>query len=96
MTFDGCTTKSRYCNRPTPCGNGLRCVGPSVRQNGTCPVDGGWGSWSSWSSCSKTCGQGSQTRARLCNNPEPEHGGEDCTGISSENIVCGGFVCNNK
>ena len=38
-------------------------------------VDGNWGSWESWTTCSTTCGDGVETRNRLCNDPEPVDGG---------------------
>ena len=43
-------------------------------------VDEKWSAWESWSTCSKTCGNGSRIRVRLCNNPAPALEGKDCEG----------------
>ena len=51
-------------------------------------INGAWGEWGTWSSCSVTCGEGTQTRTRECNNPVPANGGSDCGGDSSENRSC--------
>ena len=51
-------------------------------------VDGGLGLWSSWTACSKTCGTGTQSRSRPCNNPTPTGGGQNCTGDSSQVKSC--------
>ena len=55
-------------------------------------MDGGYGSWQEWSECSKTCGRnpGIKTRVRLCNNPEPQNSGKDCSslGEDSETASC--------
>ena len=42
-------------------------------------VDGAWGAWVDWNDCSSTCGGGSQSRTRMCDNPLPEIGGSMCT-----------------
>ena len=42
-------------------------------------VDGKWGDWASWGTCTVTCGGGSQTRTRLCNNPIPQGSGNHCS-----------------
>ena len=41
-------------------------------------VDGAWGAWGNWNDCSSTCGGGSQSRARMCDNPLPDIGGSMC------------------
>ena len=53
-------------------------------------VNGGWSTWTAWSTCSKTCDniEGERTRTRLCNNPEPSHGGANCGSDNSETDVC--------
>ncbi|XP_078343695.1 thrombospondin-2-like [Oculina patagonica] len=51
-------------------------------------VDGGWGNWGAWSSCSKTCGNGTATRSRVCDNPLPKNGGRDCVGPAIESQEC--------
>ena len=51
-------------------------------------VQGNWGSWSTWSSCSESCGSGSRSRSRECNNPAPAHGGQECQGSGNGTEVC--------
>ena len=51
-------------------------------------VNGNWGEWSSFSRCSVTCGEGTQTKTRTCNNPDPQYGGADCEGESEESQSC--------
>lgn len=51
-------------------------------------VDGQWGMWSEWSKCSVTCGTGSMTRNRVCNNPEPGDRGRDCVGNDRDTEPC--------
>lgn len=59
-------------------------------------VNGGFSEWSSWSKCNTTCGNGVQTRSRLCSNPPPRNGGKECVGPYEENLACAGFQCNGK
>ncbi|KAK6176120.1 hypothetical protein SNE40_014463 [Patella caerulea] len=88
-------TRIRKCNNPEPAFGGVKCEGKSLKQKseicGTdpCPIDGNWSEWQDWSpvgKCSKTCGTGliNETRTRGCNNPEPQYGGEECWGDSTE------------
>ena len=51
-------------------------------------VDGSWGGWSSWSSCSDTCGSGSRSRSRDCDDPPPGNGGQDCIGDVTDVRAC--------
>ena len=56
-------------------------------------VFGGWSEFEEWSECSVTCGGGSQTRTRPCDNPEPAHGGLDCQGGNSASQDCNDRNC---
>jgi len=56
-------------------------------------VDGNWGDWSSWSACSVTCGSGSKSRSRSCDNPAPVLGGKDCSGDAAQQVDCNDGVC---
>ena len=51
-------------------------------------MNGNWGSWSKYFSCSVTCGEGTQTRRRLCDEPAPKYGGADCEGDDEESQPC--------
>ena len=42
-------------------------------------VDGGWGDWTEWEECAVSCGGADQGRFRVCDNPTPQFGGDDCT-----------------
>nr|KAG5685999.1 hypothetical protein BaRGS_028332 [Batillaria attramentaria] len=53
-----------------------------------CPVDGGWSCWTDWGPCSVTCGKGTRTRTRTCDNPPPSSGGADCVGSATETSPC--------
>ncbi|XP_055873679.1 uncharacterized protein LOC106076834 [Biomphalaria glabrata] len=51
-------------------------------------INGQWSKWEAWHCNNDT----HQTRARYCNSPEPEHGGDMCQGTSNESIffnLCG-------
>ncbi|XP_022296296.2 semaphorin 5c-like [Crassostrea virginica] len=81
----------RQCNNPIPKNGGSNCHGSHTRREihacsiRPCAVNGGWSSWQTWGkwgSCDKSCGRGSKVRysVRQCNNPKPQHGGQDCIG----------------
>jgi len=56
-------------------------------------TDGGWSDFGDWSECSATCGGGTQTRERSCNNPSPANGGADCVGEAEESRECNSDPC---
>ncbi|XP_061624718.1 hemicentin-1 isoform X2 [Phyllopteryx taeniolatus] len=56
-------------------------------------INGGYSNWQDWGPCSSLCGQGFQERVRLCNNPEPAHGGRSCSGPSIDSRKCQAGLC---
>jgi len=64
-------------------------------------VNGGYSEWSIWTGCSVTCGDGTKSRGRICDNPEPQHGGLDCSeqpelGNDTETVSCTMSPCPGK
>ena len=56
-------------------------------------ANGEWGCWGPYSECSATCGNGTKTRARKCNNPPPSGGGSSCIGDMEEIKTCSAGYC---
>nr|XP_040563549.1 SCO-spondin-like isoform X6 [Lepeophtheirus salmonis] len=90
----GARMRERKCDSPAPQHGGNHCNGAHW-ENGVCEkepcsivVNGSWGFWGTWSSCSRTCGNGTQTRSRDCNNPQPSGGGSSCQGRDVETHTC--------
>ncbi|XP_053386636.1 SCO-spondin-like [Mercenaria mercenaria] len=87
----GVLTSFRTCTNPVPEYGGKNCTGEAYTFK-RCKLqdclDGSWSQWSNWSDCSSTCGNGTQIRTRLCNNPGPQNGGLDCPGLSIESMTC--------
>ena len=54
-----------------------------------------WSDFGGWSSCSKTCGEGDQTRTRIILNAA-SHGGNDCTGADEDRRACKIKECPGK
>ena len=59
-------------------------------------VDGMWSDWSGYAGCTVTCGKGTQTRSRECNNPPPSGEGSPCPGKSEESRACEKSACPGK
>ncbi|XP_056010712.1 sushi, von Willebrand factor type A, EGF and pentraxin domain-containing protein 1-like isoform X1 [Ostrea edulis] len=71
--------------------NEYMCVCPPNYKGKFCEflfLNGNWGKWDEWSSCSETCGNGTKTRKRYCNNPAPYNGGHICSGNDTEITDC--------
>lgn len=66
---------------------------PHLLSPGLFTVDGRWSPWSPWSACSVTCAGGLRERLRVCNNPEPQHGGKACTGDPKQQQMCSKRRC---
>uniref|UniRef100_H0XAK9 Hemicentin 1 n=1 Tax=Otolemur garnettii TaxID=30611 RepID=H0XAK9_OTOGA len=93
----GNRTRTRTCSNPSaqhggrPCeGNAVEIIMCSIRP---CPVHGAWSTWQPWGPCSESCGKGTQTRTRLCNNPPPSLGGTFCDGPETQVQVCNERHC---
>ena len=62
-----------------------------------CPtVNGGWGDFGAWDDCPVSCGGAEHSRYRVCDNPAPEHGGDDCPGSSIVTESCNVQECPGK
>ena len=98
---NGTMKRTRNCSEPVPGPRGKNCtfLGPAeeIRECNTfpCPVNGSYSKWSNFSLCSKSCGNGTMVRTRTCTNPEPKHGGRNCSlfGPSKEIKSCNIFPC---
>ena len=69
-------TQRRTCN--VGCNDGDCATSRSSTGTRSCPprpVDGGW---SAWNACSATACGLNGTQTRTCNNPSPQHGGQQC------------------
>ena len=95
----GTKERHRYCTDPAPLDGGEYCPGDKVETMacdlGSCssPVDGVWSIWADWAACSLTCGDGTQTRSRTCDNPAPSNGGADCVGSTDDTQACNDGAC---
>ncbi|XP_019629856.1 PREDICTED: SCO-spondin-like [Branchiostoma belcheri] len=99
---EGYAYRNRSCDNPPPKNDGPTCPGDSVEVKicSSLPcVLSYWSAWSEWSGCSASCGEGTQTRTRACENVAPCQGCDTCPGVSTEEQSCnvqtcpGGLVC---
>ncbi|VDI00055.1 Hypothetical predicted protein, partial [Mytilus galloprovincialis] len=94
---EGNQTRNRTCNNPEPQLGGEYCDGNDLEDikcyKIACPIDGIWSNWNEWTACSLSCGGGSQSRNRTCNEPEPEYGGIHCSGNITDEQNCNGDPC---
>ncbi|XP_021376110.1 coadhesin-like [Mizuhopecten yessoensis] len=84
--------RNRTCDNPPPSFDGNNCEGSASENQSckltNCSVNGNWSVWMAWSSCSASCGNGTRTRNRTCDNPVPAFGGEECYGINTDSEEC--------
>ncbi|KAJ8312553.1 hypothetical protein KUTeg_009926 [Tegillarca granosa] len=90
---NGFRRRYRSCNNPAPLYGGYQCVGSEEDTERCalverCPINGNWNSWTEWGLCSVSCGNGTMTRSRTCNNPPPLFGGTPCSGDGVQTKGC--------
>lgn len=98
---NGIQTRTRNCSNPKPKYGGRDCSNLGLElevkecNSQPCPVNGGYSTWTGFSQCTVTCGSGTRQRNRSCSNPQPRHGGRDCShlGASIEIKVCNTNLC---
>ncbi|CAI5789335.1 SCO-spondin [Podarcis lilfordi] len=88
----GLRNRYHFCTDPAPSGMGLPCLGPEREdkpcQAQPCARNGGWGAWSPWTDCTASCGGGMRSRARACDTPAPQGGGDYCEGVPTQVEGC--------
>ncbi|XP_060137056.1 SCO-spondin-like [Zootoca vivipara] len=88
----GLRNRYHFCTDPPPSGMGLPCLGPEREdkpcQAQPCARNGGWGGWSPWTDCTASCGGGMRSRARACDSPAPQGGGDYCEGVPTQVEGC--------
>ncbi|KAJ6656242.1 hypothetical protein lerEdw1_003970 [Lerista edwardsae] len=91
----GCRTQHMPLADGTECGHGMHCWHGicASKETERPPVDGAWGPWRPYSSCTRTCGGGIKSTTRLCNRPEPKHGGKYCVGRRMKFRSCNTESC---
>ncbi|XP_076356664.1 A disintegrin and metalloproteinase with thrombospondin motifs 6-like [Tachypleus tridentatus] len=92
---DKCVTRLEPAADGTICGLNKWCfMGKCITiEDQPNSIDGEWGSWGSWSLCSRSCGGGTMSSERLCNNPPPTRGGKYCTGERRRVKLCNIKTC---
>uniref|UniRef100_A0A803WDA5 ADAM metallopeptidase with thrombospondin type 1 motif 12 n=1 Tax=Ficedula albicollis TaxID=59894 RepID=A0A803WDA5_FICAL len=90
-----CRSKLDAAADGTRCGENKWCFSGECITVGKTPeaIHGEWGVWSSWSHCTRTCGAGVQSAERPCDNPEPQFGGDYCTGERKRYRMCNISPC---
>ena len=56
-------------------------------------MNGGWSEWGPHEECSALCGGGIEKNLRLCNDPLPSNGGDECVGDATREIACNTQAC---
>ncbi|CAH1782230.1 unnamed protein product, partial [Owenia fusiformis] len=104
----GSMRKQRRCINPSPNELGKPCRGPSEKfikcntQSCDDVIEGHWESWRDYTLCSRTCGGGTRSRIRYCDNPRPqysicpgENGKSESIPTQTETAECNTFSCDS-
>ena len=62
-------------------------------------VNGGCSDFGEWDDCPVSCGGAEHSRYRMCDNPAPQYGGDDCTvdgSADTETEKCNENPCPSK
>jgi hypothetical protein len=91
---DGKQKYTRKCIQPQY--GGKECDGPLTKEedcnNGPCPINGVWSDWVMDGVCTGSeCKSGIQKYNRKCT--APKHGGLDCQGSNSKEVICNDKPC---
>ena len=98
---NGIKRRTRNCSNPKPKHGGRNCsnLGLGIEEKDCntqpCPINGGYSKWSEFSQCSVSCGSGTRQRNRSCSNPQPRHGGKNCShlGLGVDIEICNTNLC---
>ena len=91
--------RERTCTNPSPKFGGKNCssLGETLQEINCnispCPINGGYSNWSNFTICTKSCNNGTRFRTRVCNDPVPQHGGRNCSGVDKETELCSQHPC---
>ena len=62
-------------------------------------MNGGWSDFGAWDDCPVSCAGAEHSRYRMCDNPAPQYGGDDCTvdgSTDTETKKCNENPCPSK
>ncbi|XP_033725596.1 LOW QUALITY PROTEIN: cartilage intermediate layer protein 2-like [Pecten maximus] len=89
----GTRSRTRVCQKASS--SDLDCIGSSSESQTcntrSCPVYGVWTTWAGWTACDVTCGGGTRSRTRVCQQASSSD--LDCIGSSSESQTCSTWSC---
>ena len=88
-------SKQKYSKKSSPIKPPRGCVFNvvgAVKVSTPTPIHGKWSSWKQ-GTCNKPCGGGTRTDTRTCSNPSPQHGGNPCSGYSTQTVSCNTQAC---
>ncbi|XP_078373724.1 SCO-spondin-like isoform X1 [Oculina patagonica] len=85
----GPTVEQRNCNEHVTCPGNVGSLAAAVAASS----EGQWTAWGEYSKCSKSCGEGMQSRIRKCLNPSQPFGHKTCQGAFRQRRPCNIHPC---